>query len=164
MPAGVRGYCNAKRNSQGKTMKTILMLLALASLGGCATITRGTSEVLVVETEPPGAEATITPGRLRCTTPCTLELKRKHDYFIDLNKPGYEPAAVTILSQITGAGAAGMAGDVLLGGLIGAGVDAFSGATKGLKPNPVKVNLVKIEQPGAPADPVVSIARDGGPP
>ncbi len=37
-----------------------------------------------------------------------------------------------------------MAGNVLVGGLIGAGVDAISGATKDLKPNPVNVRLVPI--------------------
>jgi hypothetical protein len=35
-----------------------------------------------------------------------------------------------------------MAGNVLLGGVIGAGVDAATGATKQLKPNPVQVTLV----------------------
>jgi hypothetical protein len=35
-----------------------------------------------------------------------------------------------------------MAGNVILGGLIGAGVDAATGATMQLKPNPVTVALV----------------------
>lgn len=37
-----------------------------------------------------------------------------------------------------------MAGNVILGGLIGAGVDAATGATKDLKPNPIEVKLVPI--------------------
>jgi hypothetical protein len=35
-----------------------------------------------------------------------------------------------------------MAGNVLIGGIIGVGVDAASGATKSLRPNPVHVHLV----------------------
>ena len=49
-----------------------------------------------------------------------------------------------ILSQVAGAGAAGMAGNVLIGGLIGIGVDAASGATKELKPNPLVLKLVRV--------------------
>ena len=45
---------------------------------------------------------------------------------------------------MAGAGAAGMAGNIVLGGLIGAAVDAGTGATKQLKPNPVKVTLVPL--------------------
>lgn len=41
-----------------------------------------------------------------------------------------------------------MAGNILFGGLIGAAVDAGSGATKELKPNPLNVRLVPND-PGA---------------
>lgn len=109
-------------------------------LTGCATITRGTTEVLVVNTDPPGATVEISNGH-QCTSPCTVELKRKHDYHVKIAKAGYEPIDTDVKSQIVGAGAAGMAGNVLVGGLIGVGVDAYSGATKGLKPNPLSVNL-----------------------
>lgn len=142
-------------------MKQPLLLsfsfIAFAALQGCATITRGTSEVLVIETEPPGANVDIAPAGLRCTTPCAIELKRKGNYVLDIRKDGYEPARVNVLSQIAGAGAAGMAGNVVLGGLIGAAIDAGSGATKELKPNPVKLNLVRIEKDAAPvANPAVN--------
>jgi hypothetical protein len=131
-------------------MKVIVCALALCAMSGCATLTRGTGEVLIVETDPVGAEVEIMPGGLRCNTPCSLELKRKKDYTLEIKKAGYEPVKVSVLSQIVGSGAAGMAGNVVLGGLIGAGIDAMSGATKGLKPNPVKVAMVRVE-PVAPA-------------
>jgi hypothetical protein len=44
---------------------------------------------------------------------------------------------------MSGGGGAGMAGNVIFGGLIGAGVDATSGALKKLEPNPVVIQLVK---------------------
>ena len=51
---------------------------------------------------------------------------------------------VNVTPQIVGSGAAGMAGNIFGGGLIGAAIDASSGATKDLKPNPIKENLQKI--------------------
>ena len=118
-------------------------------LTGCATITRGTTEVLVVNTDPPGAEVQISDGHA-CTSPCSVELKRKHDYHVKIAKAGYEPIETDVMSQIVGAGAAGMAGNVLIGGLIGVGVDAYTGATKGLKPNPITVNLARVGGSQAP--------------
>ena len=41
------------------------------------------------------------------------------------------------------AGGAGLAGNVLLGGVIGLGVDAATGAAFDLVPNPLKVTLEK---------------------
>ena len=38
-------------------------------------------------------------------------------------------------------GGAAVAGNVLVGGVVGLGVDAISGAAKELVPNPIKVNL-----------------------
>jgi hypothetical protein len=126
-----------------------LLITGVLALTGCATITRGTSEVLVVSTDPPGAEVQISGGAT-CTSPCSLKLKRKHDYHLKIAKAGYEPVETDVRSQIVGAGAAGMAGNVLLGGLIGVGVDAYSGATKGLKPNPLSVNLAPLSGSQAP--------------
>jgi hypothetical protein len=125
-------------------LKTTSLIVTLVTLAGCATITRGTSEVLVVETTPPGANVEISPIGHRCTSPCSLKVKRKGNYTIDITKAGYEPMRTNVLSQVAGAGAAGMAGNVLVGGLIGLGVDAASGATKELKPNPVRVTLTPM--------------------
>jgi hypothetical protein len=113
---------------------------------GCATITRGTSEAWTVQSEPIGAEVTLSTGQ-QCVTPCTLKLKRKHPFAVTVEKAGFETVQTQIESQVAGAGAAGMAGNVLVGGLIGIGVDAASGATKELKPNPLVLKLVPIDGP-----------------
>jgi hypothetical protein len=47
-----------------------------------------------------------------------------------------------------------MAGNVILGGIIGAGIDAASGATKRLKPNPVVVTLTPVAATEPAAKPV----------
>lgn len=115
-------------------------LIALIGLSGCATITRGTSEAWMVDSRPPGALVELSTGQ-RCVTPCTLQLTRKHSFTVTLRKDGYRTVTTQVVSQVAGAGAAGMAGNVLVGGIIGAGVDAASGATKELKPNPLFVEL-----------------------
>lgn len=130
---------------------------------GCATITRGTTEVLVIETTPAGADVELSTGA-RCKSPCSMEMKRKNAVVVDITKDGYEPVRVNVLSQVAGAGAAGMAGNVVFGGIIGAGVDAATGATKQLKPNPVVVTLVpkaaNVQAPAAAGnDGVLEMAR-----
>lgn len=132
-------------------MRSIGVVLVLALLSGCATITRGTSESFVIETDPPGAAATLTNG-MSCTTPCSLKVKRRGDFVVTLEREGYEPVTATVTSSVDGGGAAGMAGNVILGGLIGAGVDAGSGAMHSHKPNPLTVSMVKAGEGSASAD------------
>lgn len=149
-------------------MKTIpIRFFAIGALAflsaGCATITRGTTEVLIIETTPSGADVELSTG-VRCKSPCSLEMKRKNSVVVDITKDGYEPTRVNVLSQVAGAGAAGMAGNVVFGGIIGAGVDAATGATKQLKPNPVVVTLTP-KSAGSPVaaspnnDAVLEMAR-----
>lgn len=142
------------RHMSRRLAPAIGLVLSLA-VTGCATITRGSTQALTIDSAPLGATASLSNGE-RCTTPCTLKLKRKHPLAVEVCKAGYQPVITQILSQIAGAGAAGMAGNVLVGGLIGVGVDAATGATKDLTPNPLSVTLVAGE-PGclAPSFPAV---------
>ncbi len=97
-------------------------------------------EVFVIETEPSGARASLSNG-LECVTPCSLKVKRRGDFVVSLSKAGYETLRATVTSSVDGVGAAGMAGNILLGGPIGAGVDASTGAMHSHKPNPLTVKL-----------------------
>ena len=117
--------------------------LVAALTAGCATITRGTTESFVIETRPAGAEAKLSNG-LYCMTPCSVKVKRRGDFVVTLTKEGYETTTATVTSSIDGGGSAGMAGNVLLGGVIGAGVDAGTGAMHSHKPNPLVVELVPL--------------------
>jgi hypothetical protein len=60
-------------------------------------------------------------------------------------KEGYEASYATVMPQLAVGGGAGMAGNVVFGGLIGVAVDSSSGAMKDLTPNPVRVILRKAE-------------------
>ncbi|MYJ76161.1 MAG: PEGA domain-containing protein [Gammaproteobacteria bacterium] len=120
----------------------IALLVALGP--GCATITRGTNEAFVIETDPPGAEARLSNG-LRCTTPCSLTVKRRGDFVVMIEKEGYETVVSNVTSSVDSGGAAGMAGNVILGGIIGAGVDAGTGAMHSHKPNPLRIELEPVQ-------------------
>lgn len=138
-----------------KPSTAFLCVCAACALCGCATVTRGTKEVLVVGSEPIGAKVTTSIG-LTGTTPATFKVSRKGGFVVTIEKEGYETVQVQVASQVAGGGAAGMAGNIILGGLIGAAVDAGSGATKQLKPNPIHVKLnpiVRSEGDAAPGSP-----------
>jgi hypothetical protein len=67
--------------------------------------------------------------------------KRNADISITIQKEGFEPQVVQMTKDIQTAGAAGFAGNLLLGGLVGMGVDAATGAATDHKPDPVIVTL-----------------------
>lgn len=79
--------------------------------------------------------------------PCSIVLKRLSQFSARIEKDGYQPVEIPVRSVIAETGAAGMAGNVIFGGIIGAGVDALSGATKKFSPNPIEVELEKITSP-----------------
>lgn len=127
-----------------RVLRSVVGIAFLVVVGsGCATITRGTNEAFVIETDPPGADATLSSGP-RCSTPCSLIVKRRGDFVVTIKKEGYETVVATVTSSVDSGGAAGMAGNVLLGGIIGAGVDAGTGAMHSHKPNPLSVKLEPI--------------------
>lgn len=109
----------------------------------CATITRGSQDVLEVQTTPSGAQVTTTNGFTCEQTPCAIKMKRRSEFDVDITKAGYRPSRVHVTNKVVGAGGAAMAGNVFLGGVIGAGVDAGTGAMLDLVPNPVVVVLEK---------------------
>jgi len=121
-------------------------------LSGCATVINGTSQDFSINTDPGGARARLSTGT-ECTTPCEVSLKRRHDVRIDITKEGYEPAYVLVQSRTGGA----IAGNVLLGGLVGGVVDAASGATNFLAPQPLNLRLARMSSGEEP----VLLNKDG---
>src|ERR1700712_4741590 len=116
--------------------KLFFALVALGLISGCASVTRGTKDTLVVESDPAGAEVRLSTGGTG-KTPTSFQLPRKKTLEVYIEKEGYEPLTVHVSSQISGTGAVGMAGNVLIGGIIGIGVDTWTGASKDLRPNPI---------------------------
>ncbi|BCM83379.1 hypothetical protein [Methylobacterium indicum] len=112
-------------------------ILIAASVGACGSIVRGTTEPVSFVSVPSGAAMT-TDKKYACpTTPCTLEVERSDEFVATFTKPGFHPQSIPVRTKVVGKGAAGFAGNVLAGGLIGMGVDAYTGAAMDHEPNPV---------------------------
>jgi hypothetical protein len=122
-------------------LRAALLACAAFSLGACATVTRGSHQAWTVETTPGGAAAKTNIGFACDATPCTWKMERKREFDITITKPGYKPYTAHITNQISGKGGTALAGNVLVGGIIGLGVDAATGASKDLTPNPLRVTL-----------------------
>jgi hypothetical protein len=130
----------------------IMGILALGvMLGGCASVTRGTTENISISSTPSGVEAVVNGLEVptTCMTPCSVVAKRNADISITFQKEGFESQTVQLTKEIPATGAAGFAGNIIAGGLVGMGVDAVTGAATDHKPNPVIVTM----QPTAPAPP-----------
>lgn len=133
-------------------MRRQILTAALLAVGtaGCGTITRGTDEPVAFLSDPPGAAVTTTKGYACPATPCSIKVERSDEFDVTFTKPGYQPQVVPVRTEVVGKGAAGMAGNILVGGVIGIGVDAATGAAFDHKPNPVSVVLVPEGKPAAP--------------
>lgn len=119
-----------------------------AALGGCATVTRGTTNQITISSEPGGAEARSSLGHACTATPCSWEVSRKSEFVVTFSKEGYAEMQVPVSTRIAGAGAAGFAGNILVGGIVGMGVDAATGSTLEHFPNPVLASLVPLKAAG----------------
>ena len=108
-------------------------LVAVMALGfvasACATVVGGTTQDVLVESQPPGAECKVdrlganigvvkpTPGRVNIA-------RSKDNVIVSCTQEGYEQSNEVLVSSFTGA----TVGNLLLGGLVGVVVDAASGA------------------------------------
>ncbi len=122
-------------------MRFTFLILVSLFLVSCGSLTRGGKEVLEIKTNPSGARVETSNNMMCSSTPCGLKMSRKSEIQVKITKKGCKPVTVSVTNQVANAGAASMAGNVILGGVIGAGVDVYTGASKELKPNPVDVSL-----------------------
>ena len=127
--------------------RLILAGFCVASLSACATVTRGPKQTLYILSEPTAAKVEMTNGQ-RCKTPCKLKLKRKNEFTANITKEGFKPISVPVENSIKAGGAAGAAGNVIAGGVIGIFVDGSNGSLLTLRPNPINVVLVKSDATG----------------
>lgn len=137
-------------------------LLALSILfiltTGCATVIKGTSQSVPVSSDPLGADILV-DGMLVATTPADVELKRKRDHLIVIEKKNYAPKSVAVVKNVGGA----VWGNIISGGLLGWGVDAASGAQNNLTPKTIFVRLEPVQGagrlPNSGPDPSEGVAR-----
>lgn len=107
----------------------ILFVSLIVLLNGCATIVKGSTQPLAIVTKPAGATCTLRrKGKvIAIVSPTPGEVvvsKSKQDITYECEKKGYKKAIGVIKSDFQG----WTMGNVLIGGIIGAGIDAASGA------------------------------------
>jgi hypothetical protein len=110
-------------------MVRLAALTALLVLTGCASIITGTSQQISVATTPSGAKCIVSrQGQsiavVEATPGVATVQKDKHDILITCNKEGYQTGTEYVHSGME----AGTFGNILLGGVIGWGVDSATGA------------------------------------
>jgi hypothetical protein len=139
-----------------------LVLAGVAfTLPACATVTRGSSQEFTVQSTPPGARVRTSNGFECASTPCTFRMQRKTAFTATFEMDGYVSETRQVESKMAGAGAAGMAGNLLVGGIVGGVIDASSGAMNDLTPNPL---LVEMQTPAErAAHPAPAAATTGAP-
>ena len=135
-------------------MQSLNQLAAITSIalfaflgGGCASIVKGTTQPIPVSSDPTGADVKLDGNRVG-QTPMTVEVKRKSDHLLTIEKTGYQPESVAITRNIGGA----VFGNILAGGLVGWGVDAISGAQYNLTPATINLTL-RVNTTGAAPEP-----------
>ena len=105
-----------------RPLGTTLLLVLAPLLSGCATVLHGTRQDVRVETDPPGATASV--GDQKITTPGVLRLKRKEKALeIVVEKDGYETRRVALTRKNSGWQWLNM-----IGIPVGIGVGAVQGA------------------------------------
>ncbi|PYJ32046.1 MAG: hypothetical protein DME88_12550, partial [Verrucomicrobia bacterium] len=139
-----------------RLMRSVLLCLPVVLITSCATITRGSHDKLTVLSEPSGAKVVLSSGE-KGVTPTKFVKSRRDSFTVTVSKAGYVPQTVNVESKVSATGGTAMAGNVIVGGPIGAGVDAVSGAYNSLYPNPVSVRLVPRRKSAAAVE-----RRSGG--
>jgi hypothetical protein len=126
-------------------MKAITNVALLLSLSACSSIIEGTSQELMINTNPAGADCALmrqgnSIARVDPTPGAATIKKTKYDITIVCNKDGYQEA--TFLNHSGAAGAT--VGNIVLGGGIGWAIDSASGADNKYD-SPVNITMVPEE-------------------
>lgn len=119
-----------------------ICIVLLVLLSGCASIVRGTTQDIPVNSYPSNAEIYISGqgfinNQVHSLTPNQITFIRKFPYTITIKKYGYIDYSI----QITPVMDAAIAGNLFLGGIIGGAIDASSGAAYSLIPSMINANL-----------------------
>ena len=127
----------------------LIGLLCLSSLSACSSIIEGTSQEIMINTNPAGANCSLERQGLSIAridpTPGAATIKKtKYDIVVKCNKEGYQEA--TYLNHSGSAGAT--FGNIVLGVGIGWAVDSAAGADNKYD-SPVNITLVPEESGSA---------------
>ncbi len=117
-----------ENNVHIKKLSILSLCLGFNLLGGCASIVNGTSQSLSVVTQPKGATCSLQNNKGKWfvnNTPGSVTVHKSfHNLQVQCQKKGFKPANLSVTSKVKPM----VFGNVLFGGVIGAGVDVGDGA------------------------------------
>lgn len=117
--------------------KTIwLTVSVIFFITGCATIINGSKQDVGISSSPTGAKVTINNQDIG-KTPYVASLKRKDNHTISIEMEGYQTYETKLTRKTSG----WIAGNIVLGGLIGLAVDAITGSMYKLSPDQIESTL-----------------------
>lgn len=139
-------------------LKLVCLGLAVTSLGACASITKGTDHTMAVNSNPQGADCTLTRAGVQIArvnpTPGQVSIdKSKDDIVVDCVLAGHNPAKHVAASEAE----VMTAGNLIFGGLVGLAIDAGSGAINKY-PSNVTVVMQRADSTLAPAPAAAPLA------
>jgi hypothetical protein len=103
------------------SLASLLLLAPLAQ--SCATIVKGSTQAVLFNSTPQGAE--LTYGNKTFTTPCLVSLSRQYaPLYLPIYLKGYAPQTLTVKSHFNG----WIIGNLVFGGITGILIDAVTGA------------------------------------
>lgn len=123
-----------------KFIYTASIIISSFLIYSCATIMHGTKQDIGISSNPGGAEITV-DGQVMGKTPSTFELSRKINHVVKIDLEGYESYSATLTRNTSG----WVWGNLVLGGLIGLGVDYLSGGLYDLTPEQVQAELREMK-------------------
>ena len=121
-----------------KALSVLILIFIAIQMAGCATVTTGPTQVVSITSTPSEANVETDSG-YKGITPTNFKLERKRNHIVKISKEGYKKAQVVLTKTMCGS----TVGNVLIGGIIGIGIDAMTGAMFKLVPENIHVDLEK---------------------
>jgi hypothetical protein len=129
-----------------KLIQSLIVLLIPVIFNSCATITKDDSQPVSFSSEPQGAEVSLNNLPVG-TTPTTVMVKKKFGKtMVTYKKDGYETQTFPLDKSV----AAMTFGNIIFGGIIGAGVDVATGKATNYQES-VHVKLIPKNGSSPPA-------------
>lgn len=120
-------------------MKILIAVFLIPLISSCATIVKGTTETVSLDSFVKETKVIIN-GENKGFTPITMEISRCIDHDIIFTKKGYEDEYVQLARRFN---QATLFGSILISGPIGPAIDDMSCASSKFDQTNVRVNLEK---------------------
>jgi hypothetical protein len=131
--------------------------MLLSTLGGCATVFRGSNQKIKMVTDPPGAQVNV-DGK-SYTTPTSVVLKRNKPHVVTITKEGYEGLTFKLRANWDAGGVGAIVADVVIpGGSVLFAIDTLVGADRQFN----EMATIKMTPaPGPTTAPILVYERKG---